>query len=245
MKRTPLLLATLLLGAACTVIGFSGGKAGPAGGEDPVSSGQTEPAGEAGENLTGQEPFTLRDLADWGYPYGLTAYDFLMREDPAGGARTYEWYISNQGPEEDQVDYNLSGVLRKEDPAVSFQSTGDWPITGVLLREGDGSLGPRGLCTGMRGEDALALFRCEAPEAAEYLRTLDESLLGENRTIRLYWKTPVAAEPGQFHSASLYGEVLDKVILAYQVSTDAVLNLTVQDNTVTEIYMSYSYDSDG
>lgn len=57
-------------------------------GDTEIQARLDELSAEAG-NLTGQPPFTLQDLEDWGYPYGVDAYT-LEREGKIEAGRVEE-----------------------------------------------------------------------------------------------------------------------------------------------------------
>ena len=213
-----------------------------------------ELSAEAG-NLTGQPPFTLQDLEDWGYPYGIDAYT-LEREGKIETGRIEELCESENGDLSKLEGRGIDGN------GLSFalgRNMKIWLID-ISADDGDTAEGPRGLHLGMSAEDALNLFRCDNPDAIKYVQSGDKSLLtsqavGESPGIYLYgWHmdenntqayayadeftgTMYLGKRGHYEDGVLIDE--ERVILNYEVIELASLRIDVTDGIISEIEVEY------
>lgn len=135
-------------------------------GDTEIQTRLDELSAEAG-NLTGQPPFSLQDLEDWGYPDGIDAYT-LEREGKI-----------------EAKDIDLTAKYMKINPLMPHYVLVDrmrlylgdnMAVTNVSI-DFDTSEGPRGLRVGMSGESVLSLFRCDNSEVLEYLQTGDKAIM--------------------------------------------------------------------
>ena len=212
-------------------------------GDTEIQARLDELSAEAG-NLTGQLPFTLQDLEDWGYPYGVDVYELRTQGaiyDYEGYETVDQWITRNL--EECQNDIkngeyegNRGGtILRRNNPSIAVWNTLDMNIMSVKIEEGDTCTGPRGLCLGMETEEVLRLFCCENADAFTYLETRDRTLL-DGYCLMLY------SDNGSFGAINVQKD--GRIILQYYVSqVREVIDLSVlcEDGFVTRISVSYFY----
>lgn len=212
---------------------------------------------EAG-NLTGQPPFTLQDLEDWGYPYGADAYT-LEREGKIETGRIEDLLEDYERWPAGYPDGSGTGIGGN---GLTIFVENDMSLHSIVIDSDDGDTaeGPRGLHLGMSAEDALNLFRCDNPDAIKYLQSGDKSLLasqavGECPGIYLYgWhmdenNTQAYAYADEF-TGTMYlgnrshyedGVLIDeeRVILNYEVIGLASLRINVTDGIISEIEVEY------
>ena len=204
---------------------------------------------EAG-NLTGQPPFTLQDLEDWGYPYGIDAYT-LEREGKIEAGRVEELLQDIENWPGGYPDGSGTGIGGN---GLTIFVENDMSLHSIVIDsdDGDTAKGPRGLHLGMSAESALNLFQCDNPDAIKYLHTGDENLLtqnGELQEISLY--EPYEDEDNALaYMGCLYlgnrsryedGVLIDeeRVILNYEIIELASLHIDVTGGVVSKIDVIY------
>ena len=206
-------------------------------GDTDIQSRLDELSAEAG-NLTGQSPFTLQDLEDWGYPYGVDVYELRTQ----GAIYDVDQWIT-RNLEECQNDIkngeyegNRGGtILRRNNPSIAVWNTLDMNIMSVDIEEGDTCTGPRGLCLGMETEEVLRLFCCENADAFTYLETRDRTLL-DGYCLMLY------SDNGSYGAINVQED--GRIVLQYYVCEErggADLLVDCEGGFVTSISVSYSY----
>ena len=122
----------------------------------------------------------------------------------------------------------------------------------ISADDGDTAIGPCGLYLGMSAENALNLFRCDNPDAIEYLQTGDENLLTQNGELP---GTPLYdLYEDEDHALTYVGSLYlsnksyyqddirieeRRVILNYEVVGLASLHIDVTDGIISEIEVEY------
>lgn len=218
-------------------------------GDADIQSRLDELSAEAG-NLTGQPPFTLQDLEDWGYPYGVDAYT-LEREGKIETGRIEDLLEDYERWPAGFPDGNGRGIGGK---GLTTFVKNDMSLYSIVIDidNGDTAEGPRGLYLGMSAEAALNLFQCDNPDAIKYLQSGDENLMTQNGDLRempLY--DPYEDEDNALaYAGSLYlsnqshyedGVLIDeeRVILNYEIIELALLYIDVTGGVVSKIDVSY------
>ena len=204
-------------------------------------------------NLTGQPAFTLQDLEDWGFPYGMDVYDLIAsgaindEERAAGGYGTIQQWIDdvqqNPGP------YNGGGgILRDENPCIAVYDTREMQLMSVWIDDNDTFLGPRGLRLGMSAEEVLQLFRCDTQAAFDFAATQDTTLLDEHRNIGLYFDPQeVGNTDGHpvYYQGNIWLQRDGKITIDYDVGGSSIklatLCVTIENDVVSEICVDYAY----
>lgn len=201
-------------------------------------------------NLTGQPPFTLQDLEDWGYPYGADAYT-LERKGKIEAGRVDELLQDIENWPGGYPDGSGTGIGGN---GLTIFVENDMSLHSIVIDsdDGDTAKGPRGLHLGMSAESALNLFQCDNPDAIKYLHTGDENLLtqnGELQEISLY--EPYEDEDStQAYEGSLYlgngshyedGVLIKerRTVLSYDIIDWATLYVEITDGTVSQIDVCY------
>lgn len=201
-------------------------------------------------NLTGQPPFTLQDLEDWGYPYGADAYT-LERKGKIEAGRVEELLQDIENWPGGYPDGSGTGIGGN---GLTIFVENDMSLHSIVIDsdDGDTAKGPRGLHLGMSAESALNLFQCDNPDAIKYLHTGDENLLtqnGELQEISLY--EPYEDEDStQAYEGSLYlgngshyedGVLIKerRTVLSYDIIDWATLYVEITDGTVSQIDVCY------
>lgn len=218
-------------------------------GDTEIQARLDELSAEAG-NLTGQPPFTLQDLEDWGYPYGVDAYT-LEREGKIETGRIEDLLEDYERWPAGFPDGNGRGIGGK---GLTTFVKNDMSLYSIVIDvdNGDTAEGPRGLYLGMSAEAALNLFQCDNPDAIKYLQSGDENLMTQNGDLRempLY--DPYEDEDDALaYAGSLYlsnqshyedGVLIDeeRVILNYEIIELASLHIDVTGGVVSKIDVSY------
>lgn len=209
-----------------------------------------ELSAEAG-NLTGQPPFSLQDLEDWGYPYGIDAYT-LEREGKIETGRIEDLLEDYERSPAGFPDGSGTGIGGK---GLTIFVENDMSLHDINIDvdHGDTAEGPRGLYLGMSAEAALNLFQCDNPDAIKYLQSGDENLMTQNGDLRemsLY--DPYEDEDNALaYTGSLYlsnqshyedGVLIDeeeRVILNYEIIELASLHIDVTGGVVSRIDVRY------
>ena len=226
-------------------------------GDSEIQTKLDELSAEAG-NLTGQPPFTLQDLEDWGYPYGVDAYT-LEREGKIEAGRVEELLQDIENWPGGYPDGGGTGIGGN---GLTIFVENDMSLHSIVIDSDDGDTaeGPRGLHLGMSAEAAINLFQCDNPDAIKYLQSGDKSLLtsqavGECPGIYLYgWhmdenNTQAYAYADEF-TGTMYlgnrshyedGVLIDeeRVILSYDIIELASLNIDVTGGVVSKIDVNY------
>ena len=199
-------------------------------------------------NLTGQPPFTLQDMADMGYSYGMDVYDLIASgviADDEETRQTIEWIQENP----DQWSYvdgtfrSLSGTFLAENPHIAINYSSKMELSGVWLFDGDTCAGPHGVRLDMTTEEVLRLFRCENPAALEFAKTKDKALLENDSYLPLYY----VRIDDRIYQASLILDEDGELRISYFVSDMRsdweFLDMTVyiKDDSVDKVYTSYYY----
>lgn len=218
-------------------------------GDTEIQARLDELSAEAG-NLTGQPPFTLQDLEDWGYPYGVDAYT-LEREGKIETGRIEDLLEDYERWPAGFPDGNGRGIGGK---GLTIFVENDMSLHSIVIDSDDGDTaeGPRGLHLGMSAEAAINLFQCDNPDAIKYLQSGDENLMTQNGDLRemsLY--DPYEDEDNALaYVGSLYlgnrshyedGVLIDeeRVILSYDIIELASLNIDVTGGVVSKIDVNY------
>lgn len=219
--------------------------------DDPELQARLDAMAEEAGNLTGQPPFTLQDLEDWGYPYGIDAYT-LEREGKIETGRVEEMLQAIRDWPGGYPDGGGTGI---GGTGLIIYVENDMSLHSIVIDadSGDTAEGPRGLYLGMSAEDALNLFRCGNPDAVRYLQTGDESLLtedGELRSMSLYDLYDDEAN-ALTYSGKLYlrnrghykdGVLIDeerRVVLNYEIVEMVSLDIDITNGIVSEIEVRY------
>lgn len=218
-------------------------------GDTEIQARLDELSAEAG-NLTGQLPFTLQDLEDWGYPYGVDAYT-LEREGKIETGRIEDLLEDYERSPAGFPDGSGAGIGGK---GLTIFVENDMSLHSIVIDvdNGDTAEGPRGLYLGMSAEAALNLFQCDNPDAIKYLQSGDENLMTQNGDLRempLY--DPYEDEDNALaYAGSLYlsnqshyedGVLIDeeRVILNYEIIELASLHIDVTGGVVSKIDVIY------
>lgn len=218
-------------------------------GDTEIQARLDELSAEAG-NLTGQPPFTLQDLEDWGYPYGADAYT-LEREGKIETGRIEDLLEDYERWPAGFPDGSGTGIGGK---GLTTFVKNDMSLYSIVIDvdNGDTAEGPRGLHLGMSAEAAINLFQCDNPDAIKYLQSEDENLMTQNGDLRemsLY--DPYEDEDNALaYVGSLYlgnrshyedGVLIDeeRMILNYEIIGLASLNIDVTGGIVSQIYVRY------
>lgn len=218
-------------------------------GDTEIQARLDELSAEAG-NLTGQPPFTLQDLEDWGYPYGVDAYT-LEREGKIEAGRVEELLQNIENWPGVCPDGGGTGIGGN---GLTIFVENDMSLYDIVIDsdDGDTAKGPRGLHLGMSAEAALNLFQCDNPDAIKYFQSGDENLMTQNGDLRemsLY--DPYEDEDNALaYAGSLYlgnrshyedGVLIDeeRVILSYAIIELASLYIDVTGGVVSQIDVRY------
>ena len=218
-------------------------------GDTEIQARLDELSAEAG-NLTGQPPFSLQDLEDWGYPDGIDAYT-LEREGKIEAGRVEELLQNIENSPGGYPDGSGTGIGGN---GLTIFVENDMSLYSIVIDvdNGDTAEGPRGLYLGMSAEAALNLFQCDNPDAIKYLQSGDENLMTQNGDLRemsLY--DPYEDEDNALaYVGSLYlgnrshyedGVLIDeeRVILNYEIIELASLHIDVTGGVVSKIDVSY------
>lgn len=221
-----------------------------AAGDTEIQTRLDELSAEAG-NLTGQPPFSLQDLEDWGYPDGIDAYT-LEREGKIETGRIEDLLEDYERSPAGFPDGSGTGIGGK---GLTIFVENDMSLHDINIDvdHGDTAEGPRGLYLGMSAEAALNLFQCDNPDAIKYLQSGDENLMTQNGDLRemsLY--DPYEDEDNALaYTGSLYlsnqshyedGVLIDeeeRVILNYEIIELASLHIDVTGGVVSRIDVRY------
>ena len=218
-------------------------------GDTEIQARLDELSAEAG-NLTGQPPFTLQDLEDWGYPYGVDVYELRAQGaiyDYEGYETVDQWITRNLENCQSDIqsgayEKNRGGsLLRHNNPIIAVNNTMDMNIMSVEMEEGDTCTGPRGIHLGMEAEEVLRLFCCESADAFTYLETGDKTLL-DGYSLMLY--SEAQDDTDERISGFINAQEDGSIDLQYSVYEErGSVNLLVdcEGGFVTSIYVSYSY----
>lgn len=234
-------------------------------GDADIQSRLDELSAEAG-NLTGQPPFTLQDLEDWGYPYGVDVYELRTQGaiyDYEGYETVDQWITRNLENCQSDIqsgayERNRGGsLLRHNNPIIAVYNTMDMNIMSVKMEEGDTCTGPRGIHLGMEAEDVLRMFQCDNSDAIKYLQTGDESLLTGNedrRDIDLYdlhddddnaWYGYLSFLNIKHYESGVLSDEEYRLKLQYTIWSHehslASLDIDITDGIVSEIDVYYEY----
>ena len=220
-------------------------------GDTEIRARLDELSAEAG-NLTGQPPFSLQDLEDWGYPYGMDVYELKAQGaiyDYEGYDTVDEWITRNleecqsliqSGEYERRLSGCLSGAgLRHSNPKIFVRDTLDMDIALVEIEEGDTCIGPRGLRLGMEAEDVLRLFCCESADAFTYLETGDKTLLDDGS---LWLYAEVQGDTDEYISGYIVAQEDGSTDFQYRVQGErgfVDLFVACEGGFVTSISVSY------
>lgn len=201
-------------------------------------------------NLTAQPPFSLQDLEDWGYPYGIDAYT-LEREGKIETGRIEDLLEDYERWPAGFPDGNGSGIGGK---GLTTFVKNDMSLYSIVIDvdNGDTAEGPRGLYLGMSAEAALNLFQCDNPDAIKYLQSGDENLMTQHGDL---WEMPLYdpyedEDNALAYAGSLYlsnqshyedGVLIDeeRVILNYEIIELASLSIDVTGGVVSKIDVRY------
>jgi response regulator receiver protein len=201
-------------------------------------------------NLTGQPPFSLQDLEDWGYPYGIDAYT-LEREGKIETGRIEDLLEDYERWPAGFPDGNGREIGGK---GLTTFVKNDMSLYSIVIDvdNGDTAEGPRGLYLGMSAEAALNLFQCDNPDAIKYLQSGDENLMTQHGDL---WKMPLYdpyedEDNALAYAGSLYlsnqshyedGVLIDeeRVILNYEIIELASLSIDVTGGVVSKIDVRY------
>lgn len=136
---------------------------------------------EEPENLTGREPFSEKDLEDWGFPQGLSIWDVQEKlgldTDDINRAiqglaedhgQDLGWYPQISPPEVENVRVGLRGNGR----LCSVQFSGPNPFIPT---------GPRGIQIGMGVDEVMRLFMVQNPEALKFAQSPSLEGVSEER----------------------------------------------------------------
>ena len=173
----------------------------------PAAPAQADPSAPVATttNYTGQPAFTLADLEEFGFPWGMTLSEALDRHsDELFSGRTPDgmhirtnsdqvrrWF-NDARREAEQIDYIPSWLvtfnIRDGDTDVGSVFFGmEELIEEFSFSERRPGVGPRGVRPGMTFYEALNLFRVDNYEALELARNLVPGTPFEQRgSIRLY-----------------------------------------------------------
>lgn len=198
-------------------------------GTEPGSSGEED---QPEDGLASVAAFSLDDLISWGYPPGLSVYEALDRgiiydveieEDSFGGLALYHPGINS-----------VSNSFLYS-PNILFDENRS--ISGVSVRDGDSTPGPRGSALGMSLESVLALYRCDDPDAA----IMFAANPSESDVVSLYHDYD--NENGITYDSMIFHQGILGVRLNYTVRYDATgefqLYYSIAGGVVTEIYAAY------
>ena len=134
------------------------------------------------KNLTGQSIFTLADLEEWGYPYGMTPDDLAAKgEVSASDVEKYYENIRNLG----ELYHNVYTSVGNNRSVLFEQAT--QKIGSINIEDGDSRKGPRGIEIGMSLKDVLNRFCCTNTIALQYAESLDAALFSSAESEDLIW----------------------------------------------------------
>ena len=218
-------------------------------GDTEIQARLDELSAEAG-NLTGQPPFSLQDLEDWGYPDGIDAYT-LEREGKIEAGRVEELLQNIENSPGGYPDGSGTGIGGN---GLTIFVENDMSLYSIVIDvdNGDTAEGPRGLYLGMSAEAALNLFQCDNPDAIKYLQSGDENLMTQNGDLR---KMPLYDPHEDEDNALAYAGYLylsnrshyedgvlideERVILNYEIIELASLHIDVTGGVVSKIDVRY------
>ena len=218
--------------------------------DDPELQARLDALAEEAGNLTGQPPFTLQDLEDWGYPYGIDVYELKAQGaiyDYEGYETIDQWITRNlencqSDIQSGEYERNRGGsLLRHNNPSISVRNTLDMNIMSVEIEEGDTCAGPRGLRLGMEVEEVLRLFCCESADAFTYLETGEKTLL-DGYSLMLY--SEAQGDTDERISGFINAQEDGSIVLQYSVYEErgsVHLFVHCKGGFVTSVSVSYSY----
>ena len=179
-------------------------------------------------NLTGKSAFSLQDLADWGYPYGITVWD--VEDEVATFDGRIEYCLDqmeNNGTT--SIEINARAKMDNQERIVEITLDGvsyGWPSTGPRgVYMGGGS-------TGMGYEEALRLFQANNDAAFTFAADPPYSLKDE--VIILY-------DNGNGNSASIYAGGDFHYIKYSTPGADLVLCFPKSYHTLRYVDIVYHY----
>jgi tetratricopeptide (TPR) repeat protein len=195
-------------------------------------------------NLTGQEPFMMKDIDSWLFPHGITMYEI---------AGMYECNQDQIRNIENEFEDSYMGMWICEDPRIfiSIHDESHGKIMSIKVDANTNSAyikGPRGVSIGMSFQEVLNLFNCTNPEAlrvAEMNDILAYREMLDNNNLSVY------EEQNDFsrHSGNFFinGDANDGYGISYQIDIDdsyvTIFNSSFDDlGMLTEYEVFYGYE---
>jgi tetratricopeptide (TPR) repeat protein len=200
-----------------------------------------EATSEQTGNLTGQIPLSLDDLAEWGFPWGVTIDELVGKygitlQDAEDLYRMDEFGEESWMPGGDDYGAAFEADTRRFTYADRFEG---------------GKIGPRGIRLGMTLEEAVNLFAIGNPDILEFAKyPTYENMLKYDATPDEYGYLSIhddsdfeSADGWQNLSVDCNNERIDLSIwLMINTGGQFHIGCNIENGTIQQMYINYWYD---
>jgi hypothetical protein len=213
------------------------GSAPPDADAETIAETDMESASEQTDNLTGQPPLSLDDLAEWGFPWGVTIDELVGKHG-----------IMSQDAEALSVMKDIDGWAPGSDDygAVFEANTRRFIYAGNF--EG-GKIGPRGIRIGMTLDEAVNLFAVSNPDILEFAKDPTYENMRKYVAMPDEFGSLIIEDLYEFENTDQYlsvscnnnGLFLD-LQLILDTSWACGIKCIIENEIIQNMYIEYSYD---